>query len=98
VTRGYTLVELMLVLAVMAATAGVSAVAWRRPEGPLERVIRELHMARARAVETAEPVVWRSHGSIVRFLPDGSAAGGPIMLGATVVRVDPLSGVIRVGR
>lgn len=83
--RGVTLVELIVVLAILGLTAAVSAVALmslRPPRAAEHR--RALTTARAAAVDSAVEVVVPDSAGRVRFLPDGRAAGPG---------VDPLTGI-----
>lgn len=68
---GFTLLELIAVLAIVGLMASLSMVALgslARPEDPVARARRE---ARATAIRDGIPVV--SHG--LRFLPDGRVIG-----------------------
>ncbi len=78
--RGVTLVELLVVLALLGLVLGVSGLALASLREPRESdELAELRRARAEAIQTGAP---RSvHG--VLFLPDGRAIGP---------HVDPLTG------
>jgi len=86
---GFTLVELIVAIAVLGLTAGVATVAFgnlmRRPPETSTWDARRRE-ARRTAVETARPVILRPDsalGSPVLFLPDGRALGEGL---------DPLTG------
>lgn len=86
-TRGVTLVELLVVLLLLGVLAGVSALAagraWGR-QAETSPYTRRLDSARAAAMRTGLPVrLDRDSGGPLRFLPDGRAAGPD---------VDPLTG------
>jgi prepilin-type N-terminal cleavage/methylation domain-containing protein len=94
--RGVTLVELVVALAVIGVGLGVAGLAVRALEaGPEAQVLRTIDSVRARAIATGEPVVAEIGGRAVRFAPDGSALGGPLVKGSFIVRVDPLTGEVR---
>jgi prepilin-type N-terminal cleavage/methylation domain-containing protein len=99
VSRAFTLVELLAVLAVLGIGASVAALALPTlrptPEGA---VLRSLAAARSTAVRTGEPVVWRRDSVRVRFLPDGSSSGGRVVLDSVTLVVDPLTGAVRAAR
>ena len=84
-TRGYTLMELVVVLAMLGLLFGMSAVAFtslRQPDdkGPELR----FDEARRAALQTGQPVTLTDDsGRTVRFLPDGRAIGP---------EVDPFTG------
>jgi prepilin-type N-terminal cleavage/methylation domain-containing protein len=81
--RGVTLVELLVVLAVLGLVLGISGVALASLREPSEASeLRGLERARAEAIRTGAPVL-TAH---VLFLPDGRAVGAG---------VDPLTGAPR---
>ena len=81
-SRGVTLVELLVALALLGLVLGVSGLALASLREPPEAVdIGAMRHARAQAIETGAPRL--AHG--VLFLPDGRAVGA---------RVDPLTGAI----
>jgi prepilin-type N-terminal cleavage/methylation domain-containing protein len=78
--RGVTLVELLVVLALLGLVLGLSGLALASLREPRETdAFRELQRARAEAVQSGAPRT--AHG--VLFLPDGRAIGP---------NVDPLTG------
>jgi len=99
VTRGFTLVELLAVLAILGVGAGVAALALPSLQPPPgSEVLRSLEAARAAAVRSGRAVVWRQGTVAVRFLPDGSSSGGRISVDSLVLVVDPLTGATRAAR
>ena len=80
---GVTLVELIVVLALLGLVLGISGLALASLRAPRESDdLRELQKARAEAVQSGTPRT--AHG--VLFLPDGRAIGP---------NVDPLTGAPR---
>lgn len=97
--RGFTLVEMVVAVVLLGLLTGVAGLALRSLDaGPDARVIGELQAARATAIHTGQPQVWTRDGSAVRFLPDGSASGGQVVVGATVVVIDALTGAVHAQR
>jgi prepilin-type N-terminal cleavage/methylation domain-containing protein len=87
--RGFTLVEVVVVVAILGMIAGMSGLAFVTLRTPGEsELVRELRGARAEAIATGRPVITGSNHAPrtahVLFLPDGRAIGP----GA-----DPLTGV-----
>jgi len=83
---GFTLVEMIVVVALLGLIAGMSGLAFVGLRSPRDSErVRDLRRARAEAIQTGRPVVTESNGAprTVLFLPDGRAVG----LGA-----DPLTG------
>ena len=79
--RGFTLVELLVVLAILGVIVGVTGLTLTSLERPSESQLRiDLKKARADAIRSGVPRT--AHG--VRFLPDGRAIGP---------NVDPLTGL-----
>lgn len=91
---GFTLVELIVVLAILGLIVGMSGLALASLRAPREsQWLRELHRARAEAIRTGRPVralVLSDSGANLSplssplFLPDGQALGPG---------VDPLTGL-----
>ncbi len=80
---GVTLVELLVVLAVLGLVLGVSGLALAGLREPRESdELRDLRQARAEAIRSGAPRT--AHGAL--FLPDGRAIGP---------NVDPLTGAPR---
>ncbi len=76
-SRGVTLVELLVVLALLGLVLGVSGLALASLREPLKaEELRDLQRARADAVQSGEPRT--VHG--VLFLPDGRAIGSNVDL------------------
>jgi len=86
-SRGVTLVELLVVLALLGLVLGVSGLALASLREPRESdALRELARARAQAIRTGVPArasTTISHLPSPLFLPDGRAIGP---------NVDPLTG------
>lgn len=81
--RGVTLVELLIVLALLGLLLGVSGLALASLREPVESAaLSELRRARAEAIRSGAP---RSANGVL-FLPDGRAIGPS---------VDPLTGAPR---
>jgi prepilin-type N-terminal cleavage/methylation domain-containing protein len=96
VRRGFTLIELVAVLAVLAITLGVSVVAWRTGDSISgSRVASGLDSARTSAIVMGRSTTWRDGGQVVRFWPDGSSSGGTVTVDGWTATVDPLTGAIR---
>jgi prepilin-type N-terminal cleavage/methylation domain-containing protein len=73
--RGVTLVELIVVLAIVGVILGVSGLALSSLRLPREsQEVAELRRARADAIHSGAPRT--AHG--IRFLPDGRAIGGDV--------------------
>lgn len=87
---GFTLVEVIVVLAIMGLALGISGLALASLKAPRESEwIRELRLARTEAIRTGRPVRTRSNHALLTtnlFLPDGRALGPG---------VDPLTGTLR---
>jgi prepilin-type N-terminal cleavage/methylation domain-containing protein len=82
-SRGVTLVELLVVLALLGLVFGVSGLALASLREPHESdALREMRRARAEAIRSGAP---RSANGVL-FLPDGRAIGP---------NVDPLTGAPR---
>jgi prepilin-type N-terminal cleavage/methylation domain-containing protein len=95
--RGATLVELMAALAVLATGLTVVGLSVRSLELPQEAgLVRELADARRRAILSGQPVTVSRDGRSVRFAPDGSGAGGPLVTDSVFLVVDRLTGAVRV--
>lgn len=77
---GFTLVELLVVLAILGVIAGVTGLTLSSLERPRESELT-IDLKRARADAIRSGAARTAHG--VRFLPDGRAIGP---------HVDPLSG------
>lgn len=98
-SRGVTLLELLLVLVVMAIAAGVTALGWRAGRTtPAAAVMAELEAARDRAVRGGRVVRWEGPAGSVWFWPDGSATPARLPVEGVVVVVEPLTGVVRAER
>ena len=93
--RGVTLVELLVVLAILGVMAGISGVALASLRAPRESArVRTLNEARAQAIRSGKPVQvlldtvpprtgQQARPLIALFLPDGRAIG---------LGLDPLTG------
>lgn len=97
--RGVTLLELMLVTALLALAAGVVALGWRsaRP-GPAETAMRDLAAAHTLAIRLGRPIRWSSGRTGVWFWPDGSATPARLQVDLVSITVDPLTGLARAER
>lgn len=81
--EGYTLVEMVVVLAILGLTAGIGGLAITSLKLPVEsQKLRVLRTARAEAIRTGKPI--RVDSTL--FLPDGRAIGPTI---------DALNGIAR---
>jgi prepilin-type N-terminal cleavage/methylation domain-containing protein len=84
---GYTLVEVIVVLAILGLAAGISGLALASLKTPREsQRVRVLREARNQAIRSGRPVRAVFDGSLLTgplFLPDGRAVGP---------NVDPLTG------
>ncbi len=97
--RGHTVVELIVALVVLGVALGVAGLAVRGLETSEEaEIVRALHAARARAIVSGQPAVYAARGNTVRFAPDGSAQGGPILTDSMAALVDPVTGEVRLAR
>jgi len=89
-SRGVTLIELIVALAMLALVVGISGLALVSLRAPSEsQAMRELQVAHAQAIRTGRPVLTPGHltpdtGHRL-FLPDGRAVGPG---------VDPLTGAV----
>lgn len=95
-TRGVTLVEMIVALAILGVVMGLTAVAVR-PVAALDAdsVAVRLSDAHEVAVRTGVPVVLAVGGQTVRFLPDGSSSGGMLRVGDAAYLMDPLTSEVR---
>jgi len=95
--KGFTLVEMVAALAILALMTGVTVMAWQRvPATRVAAVIQALDSARTEAIESGRSGVWHSGRATVRFRPDGSSSGGSVPVGTDTITVDELTGVTRV--
>jgi len=87
---GYTIIELIVVLAILGLVLGISGLALASLKAPRESErVRALREARTEAIRAGKPVrtvMYHSPPTTVLFLPDGRAIGPG---------VDPLTGVPR---
>ncbi len=88
--RGFTLVEVIVVVALLGLIAGMSGLAFVGLRSPRESErVRDLWRARAEALQTGRPVIAGDNRGLrtahVLFLPDGRAIGSG---------VDPLTGAL----
>lgn len=94
--RGTTLLELVVALAILGTALGVVGLGVRAVTPPAEaEVLGALRAVRERAIQTGAPVTFTGSGSAVRFAPDGSATGGPVLADSATYVVDPLTGMAR---
>ena len=99
VRAGVTLIELIVALAILGVALAVSGLSVRSlAPTPESRALRALESARRQAIETGAPATVLRDGRTVRFAPDGSAAGGPILTDSLVLFVDPMTGAVRAVR
>ena len=95
--RGFSLVELLMVLLVLAIAAGLAAPSLRgfvrreRVRGALNRVAADLHYTRMLAVRSG-------HGAVLRFTPDPRCAARFSGHGWTVAVHGPAGGVVKTVR
>jgi prepilin-type N-terminal cleavage/methylation domain-containing protein len=92
-SRGFTLIELVVALAIVALTASLAANAFRDPVHAPTRAER-IEAAREAAIERRRPVSFAadSGGAEMRAFPDGR------VLGDTAADFDPLAGRARAPR
>ena len=87
---GFTLVELLVVIALMTVATALAAAAWSPPRAPAPNT-GPIAALRRRAIETGTAitasVTYRSRTVVVRAMPDGR------ILGAETLGIDPLSGL-----
>ena len=87
---GFTLVELLVVIALMTVATALAAAAWAPPRAPAHNT-GPLAALRRRAIEAGtaitDSVTYQSRTVVVRALPDGR------ILGAEALGIDPLSGL-----
>ena len=86
--RGFTLLEVIVVVAILGLIVGMSGLAFVALRAPLQsELVHELSRARAEAIQTGRPVVSGNNRAPrtahVLFMPDGRAVG---------LGVDPLTG------
>jgi prepilin-type N-terminal cleavage/methylation domain-containing protein len=86
--RGFTLLEVIVVVAILGLIVGMSGLAFVALRAPLQsELVHELSRARAEAIKTGRPVVSGNNRAPrtahVLFMPDGRAVG---------LGVDPLTG------
>jgi prepilin-type N-terminal cleavage/methylation domain-containing protein len=92
---GVTLIELVVALAILGTTLGVAGLALRSLAPTVEsEALHALEAARRQAIESGVSTTVSRDGRAVRFAPDGSAAGGPIVTDSLVLFVDPLTGAV----
>ncbi len=98
-SRGLTLLELIVSLAIIGLIAGLSGLAWRQSmASPSAAALRAVLDARESAIRFGKPTVWHSGSVVIRFLPDGSSNGGRLTADGVTIVVDPLSGTVRAKR
>lgn len=87
---GFTLVELLVVIALMTVATALAAAAWSPARVPAPNA-GPLGALRRRAIETRRAitgtVTYQSKTVVIRALPDGR------ILGAEALGIDPLSGL-----
>lgn len=97
--RGFTLVEMIMVVAVLGILAAVSAMGWRaRSPSADADILRQLADARAMAIRAGHPTVWRLDTLRIVFFADGSSSGGRVMNRGMRIDVDILTGLARAPR
>jgi prepilin-type N-terminal cleavage/methylation domain-containing protein len=96
VTRGFTLLELIVVLAILALLSGMTALAWRssRP-GVAGAVLSQLAVTRAHAASEGRTTRIRFDSVTIRFFPDGSSSGGQLPVPGGTLDINPLNGQTR---
>jgi prepilin-type N-terminal cleavage/methylation domain-containing protein len=94
---GVTLIELVVALAILGTTLAIAGLGIASLEAPAgARLTSELELGRQRAAESGAPVTVTVGGKAVRFAPDGSASGGPLVAESLVIEVEPLTGAMHV--
>jgi len=92
-SRGFTLLELLVVMTIMGGVAALAGAAWRvsADRAGVLAVLGELATARWQAIAARRPVAWQPHDLPraarviaeplpVRFFPDGGSTGGEITI------------------
>ncbi len=93
---GVTLIELVVALAILGLTLAITGLGVRSLAPTSDAIaLREIEAARRAAIESGTATTVSGGGRFVRFAPDGSAAGGPIVTDSLVLFVDPLTGTVR---
>ncbi len=94
---GVTLIELVVALAILGITLAVTGLGIASLEAPRSaKLMGALELARRRAADTGSPATVTVGGKTVRFAPDGSAAGGPLIAESLVIVIEPLTGATHV--
>jgi type II secretion system protein H len=97
--RGFTLIEVVVVLALMALLSGVVVAAARgTAPTPAGALLRELAAARDSAVRGGRAITWRDSAASIRFLPDGSSSGASLLRDGMRISVDVLTGTAHAQR
>jgi prepilin-type N-terminal cleavage/methylation domain-containing protein len=103
-TRGFTLVELIAVLAIIGLLAALSGVAMAslKPT-PTALAVRAVERARAEAIRSGTVVAANAYllprghpAAVPAFLSDGSSTGGTIAVDSLTLTVDRLTGLVHV--
>lgn len=94
--RGVTLVELLVTLAILGVTLAVAGLGVRSLRAPpVAAAMAEIARARQHAAVTGRSTAVTLGRRSVRFAPDGSASGGPIVTDSLVLCVEALTGAVR---
>lgn len=93
---GFTLLELLVVVAIIGLTTGMAVVGFAAITVPVDPVVDGLRTARTEAVRTGKATVWRGRGAEIWFEPDGSSGGGSVQGNHRLYVVSAIRGTIAI--
>lgn len=94
--RGFTLLELVVVIAIVALTAAIAVAGGSAVLHEPDPVLAALTAARDGAVREGRDAFWRAGDNVVRFAADGSSSGGTIRAGGRTYSISVAGGRIAV--